>query len=373
MRKPVVALRQGLAFGVKSLNSAGNEKPKRLSVEREDKMNLRLSALCMAAFASMPVAHAQTATDFYQGKTIQVIVGNPTGTGFDLYARALAQYMPKYIPGKPGFVVQNMPGAASLKGLQYISMTAARDGTVIGTFNSNLVNLSVLEPKTTETVDFDKLNWLGNMSSDTKVCFSWSASGVAKPEDLRTKELILGATSKGSGDIYGSILRTLYGDKVRIVLGYSTNADVWLAFEKGEASGNCTGWGVMPIRKPDWIRDGKINVLVQFTKTASPQLPNVPLIYDLPMSDEMRDAVTFITQTDAITRPFVAPPGVPADRMAILRKAFAETMKDDEFLAFAKKTELDIAYMDAETLGKAVGDIRRTPRAAVELARKLAE
>ncbi len=320
---------------------------------------------------SISASHAQT--DFYAGKSIQVIVGNPTGTGFDLYARALAQYMPRHIPGKPGIIVQNMPGAASLKGLQYLSMTAARDGTVIGTFNSNLVNLSVLEPKTMESVDFDKLNWLGNMSSDVKVCFSWSASGVARPDDLRTKQLIIGATSKGSGDIYGSILRTLYGDNVKIVLGYTTNADVWLAFERGEASANCTGWGVIPIRKPDWVRDGKLNVLVQFARKPSPQLPNAPLVFDLPMSPEMKDAVAFITQTDAITRPFVTPPGVPADRVAILQKAFAETLKDPEFLAFAKKTDLDIEFMDAETLKNTVAEIRRTPRAAVELARKLAE
>ena len=330
----------------------------------------------LAAIASgflTQTAPAQTAPDFYQGKTIQVIVGNPTGTGFDLYARALAQHMPKHIPGKPSMVVQNLPGAGSLKGLQFLSVTAPRDGTTIGTFNANLVNLSVLEPKTTETIDFDALNWLGNMSSDTKVCFSWTESGVRKPEDLKTKQLILGATSKGSGDVYGSILRTLYGDNVKIVLGYVTNADVWVAFENGEATGNCTGWGVIPVRKPDWVRDNKVSVLVQFAKTASPYLKDAPLIYDLPMSDEMRSAISFITQADAITRPFIAPPGVPKDRVDILRRAFAETLHDREFLDFVKRADLDIAYMDAETLARTVSDIRRTPRAAVELARKLSE
>ena len=317
-------------------------------------------------------AQAQT-SDFYQGKTIQVIVGNPTGTGFDLYARALAQHMPRFLPGKPSMVVSNMPGAASLKALQYVSANAPRDGTTIGTFNANLVNLSVLEPKTTENVDFDNMNWLGNMSSDTKVCFSWTASGDSKPDYLNTKQLILGATSKGSGDVFGTILRTIYGDNVKIVLGYVTNADVWLAFENGEATGNCTGWGVMPIRRPDWIRDHKIAVLAQFAKKKSPLLPDAPLIYDLPMSQEMKDAVAFISQADSITRPFVAPPGVPKERVELLRKAFEQTLRDPEFLEYAKKTELDIEYMDGDTLARTVADVRRTPRAAVEMARKLSE
>ena len=333
----------------------------------------RLAIAWAVVWSCAPAANAQSPADFYHGRTIQVIVGNPTGTGFDLYARALAQFMPNFIPGHPSIVVSNMPGAASLKGLQYISANAPRDGTTIGTFNANLINLSVLEPKTTENVDFDNLNWLGNMSSDTKVCFAWSAAGVTKPDDLKTKKLIIGATSKGSGDVYGSILRTIYGDNVKIVLGYVTNADVWVAFENGEATGNCTGWGVIPVRKPDWVRDHKVDVLAQFAKTPSPYLKDAPLIYDLPMSDEMRAAISFLTQGDAMTRPFVAPPGVPKDRVAILQRAFADTLKDPDFLAFVKKADLDIAYMDAETLARTVADIRRTPREAVELARKLSE
>jgi hypothetical protein len=316
---------------------------------------------------------AQNLDPFYKGKTIQIIVGNTTGTGFDLYARAVAQYMSKYIPGQPTLVVSNMPGASGLRAMQFLTSGAAKDGTIIATFNSNLVNLSLLEPEATKNIDIDGFNWLASLASDTKACFSWSQSGVTRLDDLKTHKLIIGSSGRGSGDIFGTILNRLYGSNVQIVLGYGTNPDVWLAFEKGEASGNCTGWSVIPQRKPDWIRDNKVSLLVQFAKTPAASMPNVPLIYDLPMEEELRAAIAFMTQADGFVRPFAAPAGVPQERLEILRNAFDALVKDADFLDFAAKSSMDIDYMNGAALAASVHDIRNTPAAAVELARKVSK
>lgn len=329
------------------------------------------ACLLVASFSYS--AKAQTPEPFYKGKTIQIIVGNTTGTGFDLYARAVAQFMSKYIPGQPALVVSNMPGASGIRSMQFLSSGAPKDGTTIATFNSNLINLSLLEPEATKNIDIDTFNWLASLASDTKACFSWSESGVKKLDDLKTHKLIIGSSGRGSGDIFGTILNRLYGSNVQIVLGYGTNPDVWLAFEKGEASGNCTGWSVIPQRKPDWIRDNKVSLLVQFAKTPAASMPNVPLIYDLPMEDDLRAAIAFMTQADGFVRPFAAPAGVPKDRVDILRKAFDALVKDQEFLDFAAKSSMDIDYMNGDALNAAVQDIRHTPAAAVDLARKVSK
>ncbi len=229
-------------------------------------IRMGLLALGLATLLSRAAAAQQPVGDFYRGKTIDFLVGYPPGAGYDTYGRALAQFMGKFIPGRPAIVVQNMPGASSLKALQYLSAQAPRDGTAIGIFNPQLVNLSMLEPDTVN-VDFSKLTLLGNMSSDTKVCFAWKGSGVKSVEDLRKRPFVIGGTSQGAGFIYGAIMRAVFDDKMKIVLGYPSNSDVWLAMERGEADGNCTGWGVIPAMRPDWIRDNKVKVLVQFAET----------------------------------------------------------------------------------------------------------
>jgi tripartite-type tricarboxylate transporter receptor subunit TctC len=345
---------------------------------RKGGMTMRLTRLRFAVVATLcallpATAVAQTSVaDFYKGKNIDFIVGYSPGAGFDLYGRMLAQFIGRHIPGSPNVVVKNMPGAASLKGLQFISQQAPRDGATIGIFNPTLVNLSVLEPQQVD-VDFAKLTWLGNMSNDTKVCFAWGATGVRTIDDIRKRGIIIGGTSQGAGFVYGSILKAIFGDKMKAVLGYPSNSDVWLAMERGEVEGNCTGWGVIPAMRPEWISGRKVNVFIQFAKQPSRLLPDVPLIYDVDVSTEMKAAITFLTLSDTFTRPIIAPPGVPAERVKALREAFQATMRDPEFLAQAEKSNLEIEPMDADTLAGLVQEVRATPASAVELAKKLSQ
>jgi tripartite-type tricarboxylate transporter receptor subunit TctC len=326
----------------------------------------------IGAAALTPAMAQQSVADFYRGKTVEFIIGYPPGAGFDLYGRILSQFIGRHIPGTPNVVAKNMPGAASLTGLRYIAQQASKDGLTLGIFNPTLVNLSVLEPKQVD-IDFASLTWLGNMSNDTKVCFSWRSTGVLTADDIKAKSLIIGGTSQGAGFVYGSILKAIFGDHLKVVLGYPSNSDVWLALERGEAQGNCTGWGVIPSMRPEWITSNKLSVFVQFAKKPSPLLPNVPLIYDMGISEEMKAAISFLTLSDSFTRPIIAPPGLPADRAKALREAFEKTMKDPDFLEQAKKSNLEIDPMDAQTLANLVEDIRKTPKSAVELAKKLSE
>ena len=339
-------------------------------------LKLRLGRFAVAASlivaAAIPVSAQTQPADFYRGKSVEFIVGYPPGAGFDLFGRLLAQFIGKHIPGNPNVVVKNMPGASSLKGLQYIALQAPKDGTTIGIFNPTIVNMSVLEPKQVG-VDLGALTWLGNMSNDTKVCFSWSATGLKSFEDIKAKQITIGGTSQGAGFIYGGILKQFLGDRLKVVVGYPSNSDVWLALERGEVEGNCTGWGIIPSVKPDWIRDKKISVFIQFAPKSHPDLQGVPLIFDQPMSNELKAAINFLVLSDSITRPIVAPGGIPADRAAALQKAFMDTMKDKEFLAAAEKSKLEIDPMDATALKKLVDEIRNTPAAAVELAKTLSQ
>lgn len=338
-----------------------------------------LRIVCLLGLAAIlavtvaPLAQAQMAEEFYRRKSIDFIIGYPPGAGFDLYGRALSQHMGAHIPGNPTIVPRNMPGASSLKGLQFIAGGAPKDGSVIGIFNALLLIQGTVDPPSVN-VDFDKLSWIGNMSSDTKVCFSMRSVGVTQLDDLRTKKLIVGGTARGGVNAYGAILRAIYGDNIKMVLGYPSNADVWLAMEKGEVDANCTGYGVLPAKKPEWIKGGTIVVLSQFARNPKGDLKSVPRIFDVKgLSAQMQAAIAFIAQADAIVRPIVAPPDIPGDRLRVLQDAFMKTMADKEFVAFAQKATLELDPMDAATVKATVAEIVNTPPDAVELARKLLE
>jgi tripartite-type tricarboxylate transporter receptor subunit TctC len=328
--------------------------------------------LAAASLIAAPQSFAQSVADFYRGRTVEFVVGYLPGAGFDSFGRLLAQHMGKHIAGGPKLVVKNMPGAANLNAMKHMYTTAARDGSTIGIVNPNLFNLAVLEPQTVN-MDFNRFTWLGNMSKDTKVCFTWKPSGVIRLDDLKTRKVHLAGTTKGSGYIYGSILRSIYPSTVQIVLGYLSNADIWLALERGEVEAFCSGWGGMPSRKPEWIAGDKISVLVQFAKEPDPRLPSVPTIFDVGVSDDMKKAIGFLIRADAVTRPVFAPPGVPADRAAALRTAFMATMRDAEFLEAAKRADMEIDPSDADETARIVAEIISVPPAALEVARKLAE
>jgi tripartite-type tricarboxylate transporter receptor subunit TctC len=326
-----------------------------------------LGALLAVGIA--PVA-AQTPAEFYKGKTVQFMVGYPPSGGFDAYTRAAARFIGKHIPGNPTVIVTNMPGASSLQFVRYLQKQAPKDGTQFGMFNRGLMPKSVLEPKETG-VDFTKFTWIGSMNSELAICYTWGAKGVTSVDQIKNHKLTLGDTSKNSGGyIYTSMMRTLYPNNLRLVLGYATTGDIWLAIERGEVDGNCTVLTSLQSQRPEWLAQKKINILVQFGETKHHDLPNVPTIFELIKDENQKKAIAFLTAAEAIGRPVIGPPNMQADRTAALRQAFLDTMKDPEFLAFAKKAQMDIDVVNADKAAAIAKAIQNTPKEAVEVARK---
>ena len=318
-------------------------------------------------------AGAQTPAEFFRGKTVDFIIGYPPGGGYDIFGRALAQHIGRHIPGQPNVVVRNMPGASSLKAVQYLATTAPRDGTAFGVFNSNLITTAMTDPKTIN-VDMGSLTWLGNMVSDTKTCFAWRANGITDVGQLREKTLVIGGTSRGSAYVYGSLLQQAFGEaRVKIVLGYPSNIDAYLAMERGEVGGICTGYDIIKQLRPEWIAGNRLAFLVQYGDTPEPGLETVPRVYDLPLAEPMKAAARFYIAADRIARPVAAPPGVPADRTAALREAFDRTLADPVFHEASVKAHMEVQPMNAAELIRTVNAIRATPPDVVDVARRLAE
>jgi len=317
-------------------------------------------------------ALAQSVADFYRGRTMDFIVGYPPGAGFNAYGRALATYLGKYVPGNPKLIVRNMPGASSLTALKYLDTRAPRDGSVIGIINSILINRSILEPGTVG-VDFRELTWIGNMSKAPKVCVTTRKSLVANLDDLKSRRINLAGTPGGSGLVYGSILRRIYPDSIKIVAGYVSNGDILLAMDRGEVDGTCTGAEIVLQYKSLSSGDDRLNPIVHFGKETPPVLKGVPSILSLDIPEEMKQAIVLLSQVDVITRPILAPPGVPPDRAAALQEAFMKTMQDAEFLALARRQGLEIDPTSAHELASMIGEIMNTPPSAVDLARRLTQ
>ncbi len=316
-------------------------------------------------------AKADAVEDFYKGKTITMIVSYGPGGGYDIYGRLLAQHMSKHIPGHPTIIINNMPGAGSLKGANYIYNVAPKDGTVFGTFARNTALLALID-KTDQNVQYDplKFTWLGSSSSGANDAYVLIARKDAKNksiEDLRRKDgppLILGSTGEGtSSDAMPIVLRDMLGFNIKGIAGYTDSGALYLAMERGEIEGRTTGISSVKSNKPDWLKpDGPMHVLVVMGRaTRYPELPNVPTARELAKTDNDRKLIEVIELPYSTSRPFAAPPGVPKDRADALMKAFMETHKDPEYLAAATKLGVDVSPIDGNEVRKLIEGISKVP------------
>ncbi len=332
---------------------------------------IRLLAIAtLFAVVCTATARAQSAADFYKGKTIQFMVGYGPSGGFDAYTRVAARFIGKHIPGNPNVIVQNMPGASSLQFVRYLETRAPTDGTQFGMFNRGLMPKAVLDPKEVGGIDFTKFSWIGSMNSEMAMCYFWATAGIKSMADITRTPFTLGDTSKNSGGyIYTSILRSLSNEKGRVVLGYATTGDIWLATERGEINGNCTVLTSVQSQRPDWIPNKKIDIVVQFAEKRHSDLPDTPTIFEVVKSENERKAINFLIASEEIGRPVIGPPKM--ERLDLLRKAFMDTMKDPEFTAVAEKSKMDMDPISGERAAEIAAAIQNTPREAVELARQL--
>ena len=331
-------------------------------------------ALAAGLLAHAQPARAQSGADFFKGKTIQFIIGYEPGTGYDLYARLLARYYGASIPGAPGVVSQNMPGAGSIKAANYLFEVAPRDGTQVGMIGRGTPMTPLLGGKGATFKDDASFTWIGSMNNEVSVCVAWHTSGVKTIEDAMARELTTSATSLGADDttVFPAVLNAMIGTKFKWITGYPGGSAMNLAMERGEADGRC-GWSWSSIKstQADWLKTGKISLLLQLSLSKHPDLPNVPLIMDFAKTEEQKRVLELIFARQVMGRPVLAPPGLPAERVNVLRRAFDATMRDKAFLAEADKGNWEITPVSGEEIEALMKRVYATPPAVVELAQKV--
>lgn len=295
--------------------------------------------LFLALAALNGEAQAQGVAEFYKGKTVTIAVGFSAGGGFDIYARLVARHIGKFIPGSPTVVVTNVPGAASLKAVQTLQ-ALPQDGTQIVAFNPGLVNQSLLDPAEVP-FKFTSVAFLGSVTADTPLCYSWVQTGIKSFDDLKkTKVFNLGATAVGTTSyIEGALLRNLFQAPIKQITGYPGSEEQKIAMERGELDGSCGSWDSIP---RDWIDGKKFYPLVRYAKAMPVEMPPTPFIVDLADAEQKKILGAILAIND-MYRPFIAAKEIPAERLTALRAAFWSTINDPAFLAEAKKIGRDIA------------------------------
>jgi tripartite-type tricarboxylate transporter receptor subunit TctC len=331
-----------------------------------------LATLASGVLISAPVP-AQSAENFYKGKSVRVVIGFSAGGGYDTYTRAVLPHMTRHMAGKPGFMPQNMPGAGSRKAANWLFNVAPKDGSVIGVVGLTTALDQALKKKGVK-FDVAKFHWIGNPIKDTGITYTWAASGLHTIEDVRKKGgLICGGTGATSFTVLSPlVLNSLLGLEGRVISGYRGGKGLHLALERGEI--NCRGahgWSSMKATGGQWLKEHKVSVLVQWGIEADPEISNwqgrpVPNIVDLGKTDLDRRALRLMASSNAMGRPMIAPPGLPADRVKALRAAFAATMKDPAFLAEAKKRKMDIAPLMGEQLQEIAVETASAPATVID-------
>ena len=331
------------------------------------------AALLAAAFAAATLP--ASAADYFAGKTIEWTVGADVGGGYDIYSRTIAKYLPKYIPGNPVIVVKNMPGAGSAKAATYIATVAPKDGTAIGSLMPGGVIGPLLEDGPKPQYEPTKLVYLATADSGTRVCATFVSSKTKTFSDAQAQKTVMGASQAGgSTRDYVNMLRKAAGAQFTLVTGYKGTAEIGLAVERGEVDGLCGwDWSSLKAQKSDWLRDKKVNVIMQLSLEPEAELTKmgVPPVWQFIKNDEDKKALELIVSQQVFGRPFVAPPGTPAEAVKILREGFSAVLKDKDLLADAEKVKIDINALDGAKVQEVVTKVYASPPAVVARAKEL--
>jgi tripartite-type tricarboxylate transporter receptor subunit TctC len=323
-------------------------------------------ALLMTAIFSFPAS----AGDFYKGKQVELSAGSKAGGGYDAYARLLGRHISHHIPGAPTIIVRNMPGAGGMTQANYLYNTAPRDGLAFGILQNTL---PINQLAKSEAVKFDmrKFSWVGNMNVMTTICVFNRQTKLKSAKDMQTRKILVGAATNTSTSMIPQILNSLVGTKFEIVRGYEGTNPIVLAMERKEVSGLCGwGWDSAQVQAHDAIEKGDLTVGIDIANEPHPDLQKrgVPFVMDMLPDGENKRVLRLVLSTQYYGRPFAAPPGVPQDRLAVLREGFAATMKDAKFLAEAKKMNIEIRYLSPEQIVGAIKAMYEEPKKIQERA-----
>lgn len=334
---------------------------------------MKKSALTLAAALGGVIAagsaSAQSVEEFYKGKIMSLYVGSAPGGGYDAYARSIARHFGDHLPGHPSIVVKNMPGASGLRLAGFMYNAAKKSGIDI----AGIHNTAVVEQLLGSKVQFDsrKYNWLGSANQLTSTCVAQTSAGVTTVQQAMEKELLVGATGSASSStqLVAAFMNSLTGTKFKIIKGYPSTSSVFLAMERGEVGGLCgIGWDSLQAQVLEEIKSGKITILVQTGTEKHPDLKDVPLVLDLARNDTDRKVLEFLVARQYMGRPYVAPPGTPADRVAALRAAFDATMSDPKFKATAKKSRVPLSPITGQQVQNHVDKLFSLPKDIIDRA-----
>src|SRR5262245_1337669 len=327
------------------------------------------AASLLAFVALLPASDsAAQSTDVLRGKTVNLIIGAGAGGGIDLYGRLVARHIGRHLPGQPVVVPQNMPAAGSIAAANYIYNSAPKDGTAIGIMSQGIILNEVLGLRGLQ-FEVGKFNWVGRISSDVLVAFTWHTNKVRTIADAMTFETSIGGTGAGTTATQSpQLLNQVVGTKFKVIVGYPDTGVTMLAMERGELDGTSTGWGGLKSSRGDWVRE-KINMLVQMGTVRHPDLPDVPSWVDVAKTPDDKKLLWMFGINADIGKSILAPPGLTPERIDTLRAALAMMLKDPEFLANVESTHIDFAPMLGAELQKIVVDAVSVPDALRERAR----
>jgi tripartite-type tricarboxylate transporter receptor subunit TctC len=333
----------------------------------------KLLLIVLLGLVTPAAAQQDDVAAFFQGKTLRLIVGIGVGSGYDINARLLARHLTAHIPGQPTIIVQNQPGAGSLTMTNALYNTGPFDGTVMGASFNGMPTTPLLQPA---GVRFDpvKLNWLGSSNRETQVTYVWHTVPVRSLDELKTRELVIGAQAPGSTQYdYPMLVNHLFGFKFKVVTGYQSTSKINLAMESGEVQGTLANWSTLKALSSNWLAEKKVKIIAQWALQKHPELPDVPLALDLARTEADRQALQLALARLEYGRPFFLPPGVPAARVEALRRAFDATMKDPAYLAEAAKLKIDVEPLSGEEVAALVERVSRTPADTVARVRAALE
>jgi tripartite-type tricarboxylate transporter receptor subunit TctC len=330
-----------------------------------------IAAGILAAAIMTAPARAQ---DFYAGKTVDLIVGNAPGGGFDIYARTIAQHLSRHLPGSPTVVVKNMPGAGGARAGHYVSAVAAKDGLTIGAVMPGTIMAPLLEDRPDTSFDPAKALYLGTANTGTYICVTFEHSKTKTFDQALTQKTIMGGIAPGNSvnDI-ANLVKTMTGAQFDLVPGYKGTVDVALAIERGELDGACGwNWSSLKSQKPDWIANHRLNFLAQIALEANPELTRLgaPEIWRYIRDEESRKVAEVVISQQAFERPYFAAPGTPAERVGALRAGFAATLQDPQFLADAGRIGMDVSPMAGDELQRIVHNLYATPKSILDKAKR---
>jgi tripartite-type tricarboxylate transporter receptor subunit TctC len=314
-------------------------------------------------------ASAQTHEQFYAGKTIDFVIGYPPGGSNDTLGRLVARHLGKHIPGNPTLVPKNQPGAGSFLAVNTVFNVSPKDGTVIGI---GAPTIALDEKLGTQGVRFKtaELNWIGRLDSLVNIVFMWKTSPVKTFADAQKIQATLSGTGVGSTvSIYPTVMNNVLGTKFKLIMGYKGSSDAMLAIERGEVEGHSTSWTALKVAHPDWLREGSVTILAQFALKRHADLPDIPTAVDLARNDEERAILRAVMNATEVGTAFFTTPGVPADRLTTLRRAFDATLADPELRADAEKINVGVSPMAGEELQSLVVEVSKLPPALLEKVR----